>query len=134
MSFYGTKLTDVSLMSAMSEMRKLPIVIIAKWLTPEGKDWLVSKLSVEKTCGHISSFKDVFQSLNMMLMGVIHLGFAVGSYGIAIWLTHILTGHGLSSFHIGLKSMIPYGVAIVGMIAWAKSPNHPLHVTACWVR
>ncbi|NWA62108.1 hypothetical protein HX773_14520 [Pantoea sp. B9002] len=124
--------------SALSEMRKLPVVIIAKWFTPEGKDWLVSKLSVEKTCGHISSFKDAFRSLNVMLMGVIHLGFAVGSYGIAIWLTHILKGHGLSSFHIGLKSMIPYGIAIVGMIAWGalsdKSPNRPLHVTACWVR
>ncbi|MGC0954446.1 hypothetical protein WKH24_01335 [Pantoea agglomerans] len=125
-------------LAALSEMRKLTVVIIAKWLPPEGKDWLVSKLSVEKTCGHISSFKDAFQSLNVMLMGVIHLGFAVGSYGIAIWLTHILKGHGLSSFHIGLKSMIPYGVAIEVMIAWGalsdKSPNRPLHVTACWVR
>ncbi len=106
----------------------------AKWLTPEEKDWLVSKLSVEKTGGHLSSFKDAFKSLNVMLMGVIHLGFAVGSYGIAIWLPQILKGHGLSSFHIGLMSMIPYGVAIVGMIAWGalsdKSPNRSLHVAA----
>jgi ACS family tartrate transporter-like MFS transporter len=106
----------------------------AKWLTPEEKDWLVSKLSVEKTGGHLSSFKDAFKSLNVMLMGVIHLGFAVGSYGIAIWLPQILKGHGLSSFHIGLMSMIPYGLAIVGMIAWGalsdKSPNRSLHVAA----
>lgn len=106
----------------------------ANWLTPEEKDWLVSKLSVEKTGGHLSSFKDAFKSLNVMLMGVIHLGFAVGSYGIAIWLPQILKGHGLSSFHIGLMSMIPYGVAIVGMIAWGalsdKSPNRSLHVAA----
>ena len=106
----------------------------ASWLTPEEKDWLVSKLSVEKTGGHLSSFKDAFKSLNVMLMGVIHLGFAVGSYGIAIWLPQILKGHGLSSFHIGLMSMIPYGVAIVGMIAWGalsdKSPNRSLHVAA----
>lgn len=106
----------------------------AKWLTPEEKDWLVSKLSVEKTASHLSSFKDAFKSLNVMLMGVIHLGFAVGSYGIAIWLPQILKGHGLSSFHIGLMSMIPYGVAIVGMIAWGalsdKSPNRSLHVAA----
>jgi ACS family tartrate transporter-like MFS transporter len=106
----------------------------AKWLTPEEKDWLVSKLSVEKTASHLSSFKDAFKSLNVMLMGVIHLGFAVGSYGIAIWLPQILKGHGLSSFHIGLMSMIPYGVAIVGMIAWGalsdKSSNRSLHVAA----
>lgn len=106
----------------------------ANWLTPEEKDWLVSKLSVEKTGGHLSSFRDAFKSLNVMLMGVIHLGFAVGSYGIAIWLPQILKGHGLSSFHIGLMSMIPYGVAIVGMIAWGalsdKSPNRSLHVAA----
>lgn len=106
----------------------------AKWLTPEEKDWLISKLSVEKTGGHLSSFKDAFKSLNVMLMGVIHLGFAVGSYGIAIWLPQILKGHGLSSFHIGLMSMIPYGVAIIGMIAWGalsdKSPNRSLHVAA----
>ncbi len=106
----------------------------AKWLTPEEKDWLISRLSVEKTGGHLSSFKDAFKSLNVMLMGVIHLGFAVGSYGIAIWLPQILKGHGLSSFHIGLMSMIPYGVAIVGMIAWGalsdKSPNRSLHVAA----
>ncbi len=106
----------------------------AKWLTPEEKDWLISKLSVEKTGGHLSSFKDAFKSLNVMLMGVIHLGFAVGSYGIAIWLPQILKGHGLSTFHIGLMSMIPYGVAIVGMIAWGalsdKSPNRSIHVAA----
>ncbi|MBD1555189.1 MFS transporter [Pseudomonas typographi] len=106
----------------------------AKWLTPEEKDWLVSKLSVEKTASHLSSFKDAFKSLNVMLMGVIHLGFAVGSYGIAIWLPQILKGHGLSSFHIGLMSMIPYGVSIVGMIAWGalsdKSSNRSLHVAA----
>jgi ACS family tartrate transporter-like MFS transporter len=106
----------------------------AKWLTLEEKDWLISKLSVEKTGGHLSSFKDAFKSLNVMLMGVIHLGFAVGSYGIAIWLPQILKGHGLSSFHIGLMSMIPYGVAIIGMIAWGalsdKSPNRSLHVAA----
>ncbi|MFP3848976.1 MFS transporter [Pseudomonas sp. W5-01] len=106
----------------------------AKWLTPEEKDWLISRLSVEKTGGHLSSFKDAFKSLNVMLMGVIHLGFAVGSYGIAIWLPQILKGHGLSSFHIGLMSMIPYGVAIIGMIAWGalsdKSPNRSLHVAA----
>ena len=94
----------------------------AKWLTPAEKDWLVS------------NFKDAFKSLNVMLMGVIHLGFAVGSYGIAIWLPQILKGHGLSSFHIGLMSMIPYGVAIIGMIAWGalsdKSPNRSLHVAA----
>jgi ACS family tartrate transporter-like MFS transporter len=106
----------------------------AKWLTPEEKDWLISKLSVEKTGGHLSSFKDAFKSLNVMLMGVIHLGFAVGSYGIAIWLPQILKAHSLSSFHIGLMSMIPYGVAIIGMIAWGalsdKSPNRSLHVAA----
>lgn len=106
----------------------------ANWLTPEEKEWLVSKLSVEKTGGHLSSFKDAFKSLNVMLMGIIHLGFAVGSYGIAIWLPQILKGHGLSSFHIGLMSMIPYGVAIIGMIAWGalsdKSPNRSLHVAA----
>ncbi|MDQ0671021.1 MFS transporter [Pseudomonas sp. W2I6] len=106
----------------------------AKWLTPEEKDWLISRLSVEKTGGHLSSFKDAFKSLNVMLMGVIHLGFAVGSYGIAIWLPQILKGHGLSSFHIGLMSMIPYGVAIIGMIAWGalsdKSPNRSIHVAA----
>ena len=106
----------------------------AKWLTPEEKDWLISRLSVEKTGGHLSSFKDAFKSLNVMLMGVIHLGFAVGSYGIAIWLPQILKGHGLSSFHIGLMSMIPYGVAIIGMIAWGalsdKRPNRSLHVAA----
>ncbi|WP_199885068.1 MFS transporter [Pseudomonas bohemica] len=106
----------------------------AKWLTPEEKDWLIFKLSVEKTGGHLSSFKDAFKSLDVMLMGVIHLGFAVGSYGIAIWLPQILKAHRLSSFHIGLMSMIPYGVAIVGMIAWGalsdKSPNRSLHVAA----
>lgn len=106
----------------------------AKWLTNEEKNWLVSRLAAEKTPKHLSSFKDAFKSLNVMLMGIIHLGFAVGSYGIAIWLPQMLKGHGLDTLQIGLYTMIPYGVAIVGMVVWGamsdKSPSRSLHVAA----
>ncbi|WP_449431040.1 MFS transporter [Pseudomonas putida] len=106
----------------------------AKWLTDEEKQWLISKLAVEQTPGHLSSLRDALKSLNVMLMAIVHLGFAVGSYAIAIWLPQMLKGHGLETVEIGLLSMIPYAVAIAGMIVWGavsdRSANRSLHVAA----
>ena len=62
----------------------------------------------------------------------------IGINGIAIWLPLMLKGHGLSTFSVGLLSGVPYLVAAVVMIVWARlmerHGRHLLHLAlACVV-
>jgi len=106
----------------------------AKWLTPEQRTWLMSQLSSEKKSSHLSSLRDAVKSVDVMLLAIVHMGFAVGSYGISFWLPQILKEYALSNQAIGLLSAIPYIVATFGMVIWGgysdQSGSRARHVAA----
>ena len=64
------------------------------------------------------------------ILALVQLGFTIGSYGIGIWLPQILKTADLSSLDVGLLVAIPYAVASVAMILWARRVDRRGHVVS----
>jgi ACS family tartrate transporter-like MFS transporter len=93
----------------------------AYWLSSGEQAALRSMLEDERSAHVSMSLWDALLDKRILLLAAIQFGFVVGSYGIGIWLPLILKGRGLSTLVVGFASAIPYGVATIAMLAWARS-------------
>jgi len=104
----------------------------ARWLTGEERAWLISRLEAENKQKHLSSLGAAIKSPEVILMAIIHMGFAAGSYGIGLWLPLILHGYRLEPLQVGLMSAVPYIFAVLGMVIWGsisdRRGNRTTHV------
>ncbi|MBI5480132.1 MAG: MFS transporter [Deltaproteobacteria bacterium] len=58
------------------------------------------------------------------LLATIYFAFAMGLYGLTLWVPQILKDvTGGSALRVGLLSAIPYGLASVVMVAWSRSTD-----------
>lgn len=92
----------------------------AYWLTQEERDELIKMLDEEPRDKPKKALFGALKDGRVLLLAAIQFGFVLGSYGIGIWLPLILKQHGLSTMHVGYLSTIPYIVAAVGMVLWAR--------------
>jgi sugar phosphate permease len=93
------------------------------WLSETEKDLLTRKLE-EDYAAHKALIKErehnvsgVFSSRNVWFFCLMYFGAAMGNYGLQFWLPQIIHDtltH--NSFHIGLYTMIPWGVTVITMI------------------
>jgi D-galactonate transporter len=89
----------------------------AKWLTAEDKAVVVAEISEEASTKTHHTTLSVFTSARIWLMGTIYFGIEMGSYAIGFWLPTMIRQTGVKdSFDIGLRTMVPYSVALVSMI------------------
>jgi sugar phosphate permease len=95
----------------------------AHWLTPEERDWLVSRQASERRqreAVHDLSVLQVLRSPRVLTMGIAGFGIAYSIYGIVYFLPQIVKQFGLTNMQTGLVSAIPFAVGAIGMIWYGK--------------
>ncbi|MFJ8815662.1 MFS transporter [Amycolatopsis thermoflava] len=99
----------------------------AKWLTSHEKQILIAELEREQEAGDRShKVRDALLQPKVWLLGLIYFGVLYGMYSIGFFLPTIIAdfreqyGVRFSTLQVGLLTMIPYGVAALGMILWAR--------------
>ncbi len=92
-------------------------VVDAKWLSPEQKAIVAAEIDEEAGVKTHQTILSVFASPRVWLMGAIYFGIEMGSYAIGFWLPTIIRETGVKdSFQIGLRTMVPYSLALIFMI------------------
>jgi len=90
----------------------------SKWLFAEEKALLANNLVAEDKHKTDHRLIDAFKSGKVWVLCAIYFTLMIGLYGIAFWLPTIVKAFGIKGyFGVGLITAIPYGVAVVGMIA-----------------
>jgi len=95
----------------------------AKWLSAAQQKLLVDRLAAEehikaREVNHSHRMTDAFRSPAVWLLCVVYFGFVMGNYGLGFWLPQIISETITKDpFHIGLLSMIPWGMAAISMYA-----------------
>jgi MFS family permease len=93
----------------------------AKWLTQPERDALLEMLGKERREREKRSFLPALKDIRVLMLTAILFFYIIGILGIGVWLPLILKGHGhLSNLQVGFLSAIPYIVASVAMIPWAR--------------
>jgi len=91
----------------------------ASWLTKDEAAGLRKMLSAETHDRPKASVLGAIFDIRVIVLAVVQFGFTLGSYGIQIWLPLILKEFQVSNFAIGALPIVPYLLAILGMLAWA---------------
>jgi sugar phosphate permease len=98
----------------------------AAWLAPAERDWLAGRLAEEQAtlaARHGGRLRDSFSPL-VFSFALINFCFIVGSLGVSIWMPQIVRGFGLSYVMTGFVSALPYLIASVLMLVWARAAAH----------
>jgi D-galactonate transporter len=92
-------------------------VLHATWLSPEEKVAIAAEIDEEAGVKTHTTILSVFLSPRIWLMGSIYFGIEMGSYAIGFWLPTIIRETGVTdSFQIGLRTIVPYSLALISMI------------------
>ena len=92
-------------------------VIHAKWLSAEEKAVVVAEIGEEASAKTHRTTLSVFTSARVWLMGTIYFGVEMGSYAIGFWLPTMIRQTGVKdAFDIGLRTAVPYSIALISMI------------------
>lgn len=105
----------------------------ARWLAPEEKALLARNLNAERldstsaSAHGLASFAAVIRDPKIYLMAFSWFCFICGVYMINFWLPTLIRDMGFTNaLDIGLLAAIPYGVAMVGVIANGYHSDHAL--------
>jgi sugar phosphate permease len=95
----------------------------AKWLAPDERALLLKRLEEDEAGkrsvagGHNHRLADAFLKPQVWLFCFIYFGVVMGNYGLQFWLPQIIKDTLTKDpFHIGLLTMIPWGVTAVVMV------------------
>lgn len=92
----------------------------AKWLTEDERQALQSALDAEHESKDSHSFRESIKDVRVWLLAAILFSYIIGILGIGVWLPQILKTHALTTTQIGWVSAIPYLIASIAMLLWAK--------------
>ncbi len=98
----------------------------AKWLTSAEKDLLLQRLQEEEETKKSEgvqnhTLRDAFSNLHVWLFCLVYFGIIMGLYGFGFWLPQIIKDTFTQDpWHIGLISMLPWGVAAVLMVLYGR--------------
>lgn len=96
----------------------------ASWLSDDERSLLARNIAAEEAQKEDRSALSVMGSGRVWLMAAIYFGFVMGLYGTSFWQPTIIRALGFEdTFEIGLISAIPYSVAVVAMLAAARSAD-----------
>ena len=95
----------------------------ATWLSPTEKGWLLRTLSDEQLRNRATSHASVWRILSdprVLGLGLVSAGSLATGYGLAFWQPQMVKSFGLSNFQTGLLNSVPFGIAAIGMLVWAR--------------
>ena len=92
----------------------------ADWLSAEERTALLDTLEREQVAKPRKDILAALGDLRVWLMTGILFTYWLGINGIGLWLPLILKGKGLDDVSVGFLSAVPYLVASVAMIFWAR--------------
>ena len=95
----------------------------AKWLAPEQRAWLETRLESEKSRArpvqHPSLWK-VLWNKHVLILALVYSGASATSNALSLWQPQIIKSFGLSDMQTGLLNSLPFAVASVAMIYWGR--------------
>ena len=94
----------------------------AGWLSASEKNIIASALERDDTAQHVS-FWPVFTDVRVYALAVIYFGYAVGNYGVGLWLPQIIQSMGASNLATGFIVAIPYIASVFAMMYWGRSSD-----------
>ncbi|MBF7143589.1 MULTISPECIES: MFS transporter [Pseudomonas] len=92
----------------------------AHWLTAREREALQSAIDAEHESKGTHSFRQSISDVRVWLLAAILFSYIIGILGIGVWLPQILKTHSLTTTQIGWVSAIPYLIASIAMLLWAK--------------
>jgi MFS transporter, ACS family, tartrate transporter len=92
----------------------------ADWLSAAERDVLTETLAHEAAARPQRNLLAAITDIRVIILTGILFSYWIGINGIAIWLPLILKNHHLSDLQVGFLSSVPYLIASVAMIAWAR--------------
>jgi ACS family tartrate transporter-like MFS transporter len=98
----------------------------ARWLSADEKAWLLNTLEAEKQEKKPVEQMTVIQVLSnrhVLTLSFVYVGAISTSVCLAIWQPQILKSFGLSNMITGWVNAIPFGVATIAMVWWARSSD-----------
>jgi ACS family tartrate transporter-like MFS transporter len=98
----------------------------ARWLAPAEKAWLEGTLEAERGAveEHGASFRRAVVNLRVWLLALVYFLGIVGLYALTLWMPQVLKGTGrFTNFQVGLVTVIPYLVAVIGMVLVGASSD-----------
>ena len=96
----------------------------AKWLSNEEKQLLEDNIAKENTGKADHALSGVFGNPRVWLMAAIYFCCMMGLYGVGFYLPTLIKAAGVQdALDVGLLTAIPYGFAVIAMLAIAKSAD-----------
>jgi ACS family tartrate transporter-like MFS transporter len=99
---------------------------VARWLSPEEKEWLTGKLAAERAAiakkGRLTLWQALKDSRTLVLAGIYFL-LTISSYGIVFFLPQIVKHFGFSNEKTGVLTAIPYVIGTIGMVLLGYSSD-----------
>lgn len=96
----------------------------ANWLAPQEKEWLVRVMDADRKTReavHHFTLREALFHHRVLLLGLVHTGMLMASYGINFWLPQIVKGFGgLTNLQVGFIAMIPWAFATAAMYLWGR--------------
>ena len=100
----------------------------AAWLDAGERDWLVETLKTERatSTSHRSNMDAVWAALcdgRVLVLALAYSGTSAGLYAIGFWAPLLIKQLGYSAMTVGWLNALPGVVAVVAMMAWARSSD-----------
>ncbi|HUB85439.1 MAG TPA: MFS transporter, partial [Rhizomicrobium sp.] len=90
----------------------------ARWLSADEKNLIHEALARDELPAH--SLREGFSDYRVWLFCLADVGIITATYGLALWLPQIVKSMGFDNLQTGFVVAVPYAVAIVTMILWAR--------------
>jgi ACS family tartrate transporter-like MFS transporter len=94
----------------------------AAWLSPEESRFIAAQLQEEDRAPHVR-FWPVFADPRVYILAIVYFGYAVGNYGVGLWLPQIVQSMGVSNLVTGFVVALPYIASLFAMFLWGRSSD-----------
>jgi ACS family tartrate transporter-like MFS transporter len=98
----------------------------AKWLTDAQKQWLEKKLEAEHTRARLVPTVPLWRVLSnkyVLIMALAYAGGGGAAVVLSLWVPQLVRSFGFGNTQIGLLTAIPFGVAAICMLLWARNSD-----------
>jgi MFS family permease len=102
---------------------------VVRWLSESEREIVIAHVALDATKAQVAqchSATDAFTDLRLWALTVIYFCGVVCFYAVNFWMPTIVAELGVSAgdyFAVGLLTMIPYGVAAVTQVFWARNSD-----------